>query len=357
MNNRIKKVRQILSDKNLDALIVSKPENRHYLSGFTGSAGMLVLNPDRNQLITDFRYLEQAASQAADYEIVRLENNPYETIKTILSREERPLQVGFESDYVTWEAYNKLLSYLPFCQLVPLSLDRLRMIKDSRELMLIQKAVDIADQAFTHILGLIKPGISEYEIAAALEYQMRKLGSEKTAFDTIVASGERGALPHGMATGKTIQSGEMVTMDFGAVFQGYHSDITRTVAVGKANDRQRKIYDIVLTAQQAGIAAVQTGKTGKEVDAVARNVIQAAGYGEYFGHGLGHSLGLYIHEEPRLSPSNTDTCLQENMLVTVEPGIYLPGWGGVRIEDVVVVTADGAKVLTASSKQFIEIDG
>ena len=183
---------------------------------------------------------------------------------------------------------------------------------------------------------------------------MGKLGAEKPAFDTIMASGKRGALPHGRASQKIIETGDFVTMDFGAVYQGYHSDITRTICMGVATVRQREIYDIVLTAQLAGVQAIRPGKTGKDIDAIARKMIEDAGFGEFFGHGLGHSLGLNIHEEPRLSPA-THTLLMENMVVTVEPGIYLPDWGGVRIEDTVLVNADGCQILTASSKQLIEI--
>jgi Xaa-Pro aminopeptidase/Xaa-Pro dipeptidase len=251
--------------------------------------------------------------------------------------------------------YTKLAESIPNLTLVPVQLDTLRMVKDANEVASIRKAVEIADQAFSQILTFIKPGMSEQAVAVELEYYMSKFGSEKTAFDTIMASGKRGALPHGRASQKIIEAGDFVTMDFGAVYQGYHSDITRTICMGAATERQRQIYDIVLQAQLAGVKATKPGKLGRDVDAVSRKVIEDAGFGEYFGHGLGHSLGLNIHEDPRLAPANTHTALMENMVVTVEPGIYLPDWGGVRIEDTVLINADGCQILTASTKQLIEI--
>ncbi len=265
------------------------------------------------------------------------------------------VQVGFEGDFLTFDGYQELSNDLQSVNLVPVQLDALRMMKDETEIVSIKRAVEIADNAFSQILSFIKPGMSEQEVALELEYYMRKLGAEKPAFDTIMASGKRGALPHGRASEKLIEIGDFVTMDFGAVYKGYHSDITRTICMGKATEKQQDIYKIVLAAQLAGVQAVAPGKVGKEVDAISRNVIVDAGFGEFFGHGLGHGLGLNIHEEPRLSPANIHTVLKKNMVVTVEPGIYLPDWGGVRIEDTVLVNDEGCLILTASSKQLIEL--
>ncbi|MDF2571950.1 MAG: ypdF [Sporomusa sp.] len=337
----------------LDGIVVTKPENRQYFSGFTGSSGMLVISRQSPQLLTDFRYLEQAKQQAPLYQIIRHGTAIYDT----LAESVKGLglgRIGFESDFITWEVYQKLSDCLGETELLPVKLDGLRIVKDQQELALLTKAVAIADSAFNDALKMIKPGITELDIALELEYQMRKLGAEKPAFDTIVASGLRSALPHGRASNKIIEAGNFITIDFGAVFEGYHSDMTRTVVVGTATDKQREIYNIVLAAQLAGINAVKAGKTGKEVDQIARQVIDDAGYSKYFGHGLGHGVGLFIHEEPRLSPSG-DIKLAQGMVVSVEPGIYLPGWGGVRIEDLVVVSADGCTILTASSKDLIEL--
>lgn len=354
MSQRLTKLYNFLAERNLDGIIINKPENVTYFSGFTGDSGFLLINRDQKKLFTDFRYIEQAEKQAPEYDIVRIGAQPYEIVKATI-HELGLKYIGFESDFVVYDLYSKLNAF-DNIDFMPQQLDTLRMIKDAVELDRIRKAVDIADQAFIHILSVIKPGVSEQEIAAELEYHMRKLGSEKAAFDTIVASGTRGALPHGIASAKKIETGDMVTMDYGAVYKGYHSDITRTVVVGKANARQKNIYQTVLTAQLTGVHKVKPGIHAAEVDSAARDIIGEAGYKEYFGHGLGHGVGLAIHEEPRLSPASTNVLLTENMVVTVEPGIYLPGWGGIRIEDTVVVAADGAQVLTSSSKELIEIN-
>ena len=354
MERRVSRLRRFMSEQGLSGIVVNKPENRRYFSGFSGSAGILLITDKTSKLLTDFRYIEQATAEAERYDILRYTTSVYEKLAEITT-ELGLTTIGFESDFVTYDMYTQLSKAMPNFNLVPVQVDALRMVKDVNEVASITKAVEIADQAFSQILAFIKPGMSEQAIAVELEYHMGKLGAEKPAFDTIVASGKRGALPHGRASQKIIELGDFVTMDFGAVYQGYHSDITRTICIGTANEKQRTIYEIVLAAQLAGVEAVHPGKTGKEIDAVARKIISTAGYGEYFGHGLGHSLGLAIHEEPRLSSANIHTTLMENMLVTVEPGIYLPEWGGVRIEDTVLVSANGCKILTASSKKLIEI--
>lgn len=354
MKKRLIKLRKFMNEHDLQCMLISKPENRRYFSGFSGSAGMLLISLHSNKLLTDFRYIEQATAQATQYEIVRYSNNIGKTLADVI----KPLEVtkvGFEGDYVTIDGYNDLMSHLHSVNLVPVQLDSLRMMKDETEILAIKKAVEIADNAFSQILSFIKPGMSEQEVALELEYYMRKLGAEKPAFDTIMASGKRGALPHGRASQKIIEIGDFVTMDFGAVYNGYHSDITRTICMGKATARQQEVYEIVLAAQLAGVHAVTPGKVGKEVDAVSRKIIIDAGFGEFFGHGLGHGLGLNIHEEPRLSPANIHTVLMKDMVVTVEPGIYLPDWGGVRIEDTVLVSEKGCQILTASNKQLIEL--
>lgn len=341
-------------EHNLQCILINKPENRRYFSGFSGSAGMLVISDHSNFLLTDFRYIEQAAAQTTQYEILRYSNNIGTTLAELIKKLGVE-QIGFEGDFVTYDEYRELTNNLHSLHLVPIQLDTLRMVKDATEVASIKKAVEIADSAFSQIISFIKPGMSEREVALELEYYMRKLGAEKPAFDTIMASGKRGALPHGRASEKIIEPGDLVTMDFGAVYQGYHSDITRTICMGKATDRQQEIYRIVLAAQLAGVRAVAPGKVGKEIDEVSRRIIESAGFGDYFGHGLGHGLGLNIHEDPRLSPANIHTVLMENMVVTVEPGIYLPEWGGIRIEDTVLVNSEGCQILTASNKQLIEL--
>jgi len=265
------------------------------------------------------------------------------------------LALGFEGSALVYDAYEKLKELLGEISFdTSLTLDRLRQVKDADEIALIRRACAIADAAFAHILTYIEPGMTELEVAAEMEHFMQREGSERPAFQTIVASGVRGSLPHGVASEKKIARGELVTMDFGAVCMGYHSDITRTVSVGHADPRQRTLYNAVMTAQQRALAAIRPGVTGIEVDRIARDSLAEEALDQYFGHGLGHSLGLEIHEEPRLSKSGNDI-LRPNMLITDEPGVYIPGWGGIRIEDTVLVTPGGAEALTRAPKEFIEI--
>jgi len=355
MNARLRKLRQYLQSEALDAVIISKEENLHYFSGFTGDSTMLFVSQEQAELITDFRYVEQAKQQANEFVIVEQKQG---LLKVAAERIQKSglKKVGFEGAALTYNDFAALYKLLPGIEFnKPVKLDDLRAIKDRAELEFLRRAVAISDEAYAHVLKFIRPGVREIDVAAEMENCMRRLGSEKPAFTTIVASGLRGSLPHGFATEKLIVAGEFVTMDFGAVYKGYHSDITRTICVGTADEKQRKIYDVVLQAQLLGVKQVQVGRSGKGIDEDVRRYIMEAGYGQYFGHGLGHSVGLEIHEEPRLSPSSTCENLVENMLVTVEPGIYIPDWGGVRIEDTVWVTAEGGRPLTQSNKQLIEI--
>jgi Xaa-Pro aminopeptidase len=337
----------------LDAFLVSKPSNRRYFSGFTGSSGMLlVTNKDEKFLITDFRYMEQAKEQAPDFHIVQQEPEPAATLAQ-LAKEYGLKDIGLEKDHITLSIYEELSKKMPGLTLWPLynPFEHRRKIKSPGELQLIAQAVAIADAAFGQIKEIIKPGLREKEIAAELEFIMKRSGAEKHAFDTIVASGVRSSLPHGTPTDKVIQSGDFVTLDFGAVFEGYSSDITRTLIIGQPDARQREIYSIVKEAQERAIDNIRPGKKAADIDKTARDIIADYGYGSFFGHGLGHSVGLEIHEEPRFAPRD-NTILQPGMVVTVEPGIYLPGWGGVRIEDMIVVGAKGCEILTRAPKDI-----
>lgn len=357
MEARLKKLRNFLGEHQLDAVLISKLENLHYFSGFTGDDTLLLVTPTNAELITDFRYIEQAKQQTSDFYIIEQKDGLLAAAAERMKKN-AVHKVGFEGGDLCYSDFAAIYKLLPerIEFNTPLKLDELRMIKDAEELSFLRRAVEISDRAFEQVLQFIKPGVRELDVALELETCMRRLGSERPAFTTIIASGVRGSLPHGIATEKLIVDGEFVTMDFGAVYKGYHSDITRTLCVGHADENQHKIYDIVLKAQLLGVEKVQVGASGRAVDEDVRRYIMDAGYGRAFGHGLGHSVGLEIHEEPRLSPLSKCDQLVENMLVTVEPGIYLPGWGGVRIEDTVLVTADGGKPLTQSSKQLIEIE-
>lgn len=353
--NRLTALRSLLAEKNLDGVIVTKYVNLHYFSGFRGDDTTLVITKDKALLVTDNRYTEQAQKQAPLFEVVEhkhgLLQKTAELIKKLGCR-----NVGFEGNAIIYDVYAGLASLLDGVEFkTPLNLDALRQIKDEEEIGYIRKACVIADKAFEDIVNFIKPGMTEIAVAARLEQVMREAGSEKPSFDTIVASGLRGSMPHGTATEKCIEEGDFVTMDYGAKYEGYCSDITRTVCVGHASDRQREVYNAVLGTQNMVLDAIAPGKSGKEIDAASREFLKKYDLAQYFGHGLGHSLGLEIHEEPRLSPSSTCEHLEPGMLITDEPGVYLPGWGGLRIEDTVLVTKTGSERLTKSNKELVEI--
>lgn len=351
---RLARLRAALEEKGLDAVLIAKPHNRAYLSGFTGSAGLLLISGDRAALITDFRYVEQAAAQAPDFEVVRVQSTNQAALARLVD-EWGLKRLGFEGDFLTVDEHQDYQQAVAGCQWTSVSglVEELRMIKDESEIECMRKAAAIADEAFAQILPLIRPGVLERDLATELEYRMKKLGAEGVAFETIVASGVRSSLPHGTASDKPLETGDLVTFDFGAVYQGYCSDMTRTVMVGEPTDKQREIYGIVLEAQKRGVAACRPGITGKELDEVCRAYIAEKGYGDYFGHGTGHGVGRFIHEGPRINQRGGDVVLQPGMVVTVEPGIYLPGWGGVRIEDMLLVTDSGAESFTHSPKELL----
>lgn len=351
--SRLKNIRSKMISGKIDAILVTKRVNYMYLSGFTGTAAILFISRDSAVLLTDFRYEEQATHQAPDYEIVRYERDQFEDINRLV-RDEGVNRLAFEDNHLSYSQYIKYSEKLDVKEFVPLGamIEELRCIKDPTEIGLIEKAVEIADDAFTHILGFIRPGITETEVADELEYHMKRLGAEGKSFETIVASGKRASMPHGVASDKKIEHGDVITLDFGAIYKGYCSDITRTVFIGKPDPELENIYGIVLAANKKGLEAVRSGMPAKETDLAARNFIKEAGYGDYFGHGLGHGVGLEIHEDPTLSFKG-DMVLKDGMVVTVEPGIYISDIGGVRIEDVAVVAGDTPQVLTRSSKELI----
>ncbi|HBC93535.1 MAG TPA: Xaa-Pro dipeptidase [Pelotomaculum sp.] len=350
MQERVKRLQGLFDGIGVDAFYVTAPENRFYLSGFSGTSGALLLCRDSSYLITDFRYTSQASRECPGFEIIEAPGSGIEALAG-LCQKDRVSQLGCEGDDLTYARFQTLRQVLTGVALKPVSgvVEGLRLYKDDYELRCIEEAVRIADRAFTRITGIIRPGVPETEVALELEFLIRRLGADGIGFATIVASGTRSALPHGVASAKIIEAGDLVTLDFGAVYRGYHSDITRMVVVGQTTPRQENIYNIVLEAQRSAIAAVQAGVRASEVDRAARDIIKKNGYGDYFGHGTGHGLGLDIHEGPRLSAKD-DTVLQAGMAVTVEPGIYLPDWGGVRIEDTVLVENGGCRVLTGSPK-------
>lgn len=354
-DDRLAGVRSALRARDLDGILVQKPENRRYLSGFTGSNGGLFIDSRRALLLTDFRYIEQASSESPHFEVVRVEKSILEGLSEVLQGLEM-FRLGFEGDYLTYQQYTLMQDQLAGQNLVssPGLVEKLRECKDSSELKTITRAAMLADLAFEHILKFIAPGVRERELALELEFFMRRQGADGSSFPIIAASGPRSALPHGVATDRLLEPGDLLTLDFGALIDGYNSDQTRTVVLGNPTSKQREIYKIVLEAQQEALNKIKAGVSAGEVDRAARDVIVGYGYGEYFGHGTGHGVGLAVHEAPRLSAGVTDV-LEPGLVVTVEPGIYLPGWGGVRTEDMVLVEDGGVKILTHSPKEQLMI--
>ncbi|KQL45836.1 peptidase M24 [Brevibacillus choshinensis] len=351
---KVYKLRCQFAAAGIDGMLITSGQNRRYLTNFTGTYGVVLISHDQAKLLTDFRYTAQAAEQATDFEIVFLpvKESVYSEVAR-LAEEMGITKLGFEEDNLTYALHRKYVETAK-TEMVPTTgvIESLRMIKTAEELSKIQTAADIADAAFAHITTYLRPGITELDVSNELEMFMRKQGAAGSAFDIIIASGHRSALPHGVASNKQIESGDMVTMDFGAIYQGYRSDITRTVAVGEPSAQLKEIYDIVLEARNRAVAGIRPGITGKVADAFARDYITEKGYGERFGHGMGHGVGLDIHEEPFMS-TRCSAIIQPGMVLTVEPGIYLPDIGGVRIEDDLVVTENGNDVLTHSPRDLI----
>lgn len=344
-----------LPEREVDAILVSGAENRRYLSGFSGSAGYLFITGERAHLATDFRYTEQATAQAPHFNVEQVRVG-WDWLLTQL-KESGAKRLGFESQAMTVATYNSLMkaiseeSDIANVELVPFTglTDDQRSFKDSDELALLQKAIDASDRAMEQVCPAIAEGMTEREVAWRMEMAMRDAGADGISFDTIVAAGPNGAMAHHMPTDSVIRRGDSIVIDMGAKVGGYCSDITRTVVVGEPDEMFHKIYNIVLDAQLTAIKDVKIGMNGEEADKLARDVIDGAGYGENFGHSLGHGVGLAVHEIPRVSPRSEDA-LDVNSVFTVEPGIYLPGWGGVRIEDIVILREDGATPLSKASK-------
>lgn len=350
--NRLERLRQILAEKGLGALLVAHPENRRYLSGFRGSAGWLLISPTAALLAVDFRYVEQARMEAPGFEIVHVKGEPQAWLPD-LAAGNNIRNIGFESDHLPFATYQKLRTALKKhdITLTPTEnvVESLRAIKEREEIESIAKAAALADAAFEYARSIIRPGVAETEAAWEVEKFLRSRGSETVPFDIIIASGPNSALPHARASQRQIQGNEPIVIDLGARVNGYCSDLTRTIVLGDGDGMFSRIYDIVLGAQLTALATLAAGMTGNDADNLARTAIEEAGYGEKFGHGLGHGVGLNPHELPRLSPGSSDV-LQENMVFTIEPGVYVPGWGGIRIEDTVVLQNGKVRPLTRSDK-------
>jgi len=349
---RVEKLLPKIEGEGLDALLVSQGENRRYLSGFDGSAGFLLISPHFNLLATDFRYVEQAKRQSPDYEVVEIKGEIYQWLPRLASDMEIK-KLGLEAQDIPMATYYKLKEAVKDSplELIPIEgwVEELRMVKEKEELEFIEKAVKLADAAMEHISHYIRRGMREREIAWELEKFLREKGSQSLPFEIVVASALNSALPHAKPTDRPIGGGEPIVIDIGAKIGGYNSDLTRTLFLGNPDPVFERIYHIILEAQKAALEGIREGMSGEEADALSREVIEKAGFGSAFGHGLGHGIGLAPHENPRLGLGSSHI-LSEGMVFTIEPGIYLPDWGGVRVEDVVVLEKGRLKVLSQSEK-------
>lgn len=354
--DRIKQLRSLFKQHNIDAFLVTHLPHIRYLTGFSGSNATLLVLPRALYFFTDGRYTEQ----------IRTELFPLPKLKTFIERDvwqavrdkgllAKATRVGFEADHTTFAAVERMKKLLKPAKLFPQQglLEQITVPKTDEEVLHIKKAADIAAKVYDYILNFVKPGMRENEVAAEISYQAKKYGSEGDAFDIIVASGPRGALPHGHASTKKLKKDELITLDFGCIVNGFNSDMTRTFALGKPKPLHKKVYDIVLEAEQAAVEAIYAGMNAKELDAVARNIIEKAGYGDNFTHSLGHGLGIKVHENPGISHRSEKTTIPAGAVITIEPGIYIPDVCGVRIEDDVHVTATGYTVLTTSPRHLL----
>lgn len=345
-----------LSANGLDAICLVHPANLRHQCGFTGTDGAFVVTEGQSWFLTDSRYTVQAEEQVANATVIEYRQKASGICKLLARQGVR--RVGFEAAQMTVAELHLLernsggkIEWVPLEK----QLLDLRSLKSDEEKSFLKRAADIAADAFSEILPLVRPGIREVDIAMELEFALRRRGGEEKAFDFIVASGTRGALPHGVASDKILASGELVTIDFGTRYRGYHSDETVTLALGDVDEKLREVFDTVLEAHDLALQMVRPGVSLNEIDEVARELIRKRGYGDYFGHGLGHGVGLEIHEYPVVSP-RSEAHAQAGMVFTIEPGIYVPDLGGCRIEDMVMVTADGCEVLTSIPKQFQTIN-
>ncbi len=355
IQNRLAKLRLKMASEHLDAIFITSFPHRFYFAGFTGDSGYLLILPDRQYLLTDARFTLQAKNESADFEVVDYEGKLFGKMKEYINSAQAK-RLGIEDASMSVAFYQKLKEALPEMEAVPFSevLTSLRRIKEPEELRRIAAAEEIGDRAFSYTIERMKIGMTEREVAALLEGCMRTLGAEKVSFDTIVASGARGALPHGVASEKKLEVGDAVVMDFGCIYEGYCSDMTRTVVMGRASDKLKAAYKSVLSAGELAIQGARAEMSAKDLDAIARNRLEKDGWGDYFTHSLGHGVGIDIHEAPTASPRSSDI-LESGMTVTVEPGIYLPGEFGIRIEDLIAFDGDKVRNFTHSRKELLII--
>lgn len=356
--SRLKQITQRLQTENMDALLLFDANNITYLSGFTGHAATALVLPEQNYLLTDYRYHEQAKSQCSDFKVICRDrvNQTLAALIDELMTSHAVKKLAFEADHISHSAWLGMQQQWPDVTNASVSrwVEDLRYTKNSLEIESIQQAAQIADQALEQLLKVIKPGVTERELAMQLEHNMAALGSERPSFDTIMLAAERSALPHGIPGNKKLQQGDLLLIDFGAVINGYHSDMTRTFVMGSADEKQREIYQTVYDAQQAAMDALTAGIEADDLFQHSQQVLNQSKYAEFQGEGLGHGLGMDVHELPFIGMGK-NLPIHKNCVITLEPGIYIPGWGGVRIEDDVVYTDGGLKCLTQFPRELHEL--
>ncbi len=355
INERLENIRRAMTEAGLDGLLVTSRENVFYLSGFSGTNGDLFITHDAAYIMTDFRYLIQAAEEAPLYTLKDTKAGIYGLVNELIFAH-RVMRLGIEDRLLSYAAYKGMKGSLNNTVIIGVGdlISSTRTVKDPDEFSALRTAARIADDAFSATVKLMKCGMTELEVAAEIEYQMRKKCSKGTSFDTIVASGVNSAKPHGTATSKTLDTGDLVVMDFGCIYNGYCSDMTRTVAMGEISGEQKAVYNAVLYTQLKALNFVKPGVACSDADEYARKILDNFGYGEFFGHSLGHGVGIEIHEEPALSSKSKKT-LSSGMVFTVEPGVYIDNKFGVRIEDTVIITENSMEILTNSTKELIII--
>ncbi len=351
--NKLERFRRLMKDQGIGASVISTKHNRYYLSGFSGSSALLYIDQEKAVLVTDFRYMEQAAKEATEFTVIEHKKDIFLEISALVG-EQAPDRIGFEEEdsYLFFRHLSKVAKENNADLAVVDHLIRdVREVKSGSEIAAIRSAAAIGDKGFQFMLDSIKPGMSERHIAVELECFMKREGAQDVSFETIIASGERSSLPHGVASDRILHAGDLVVMDFGCIYDYYCSDMTRTIGIGSLSDEQKEIYGIVKDAQQKALEATKSGMTASALDEIARKHICDLGYGEQFGHSLGHGVGLEIHEAPRIAGSDT-TLLTQDMIITIEPGIYLDGQFGVRIEDLVCVKDHGYELMNHATKEL-----
>lgn len=354
--NRIDRLLKQMEEKGLESLFLNNVQNIRYISGYTGEDSYILISPKGKWFITDYRYKEQAEEECKDFEVICRERQKVslgQCLNTLLN-DHGIKQMGFERNHITYGMIEDIKNDLKAIDALPTTgiVEKMRYIKDKEEIALTKKAAKIADKAFSQLMTTIKVGMTEAEAALELEYYMRQLGAEGVAFETILLAGARTSMPHGIPSEKVIEHGDFVTIDFGALYKGYRSDMTRTFIMGEASEEQIRLYNSVLTSQKIGVETVKAGITGKEPDDRVKEILVRDNYYEHAGKGLGHGIGLDLHEPPFLSQICQDT-LEENCVITIEPGVYIPGFGGVRVEDTVIVTKDGCEIITHTPKELL----